>query len=364
MSISQDPKSKTWFYRFTRNGNSHYKGGYRTAAFAKQSEASFLDKLVTEEIHPESRGQDVLFREGVEWYLTNISPHKKTSYIDRGRLGLAAKFFDNKKVSEIKPEDIENFLVKLPELRTKATPRLKTISEQTKNHYLASLRSLFNQLKKRGRYMGTNPALEVAFKKVPRARVRFLYPAEEKLLTPIVRQDSVLWPYYFLALHTGLRISELMAIRVKDIDLILGQLFIPNSKNSRSRYVPLSPNVEAYAKELVQGKDYEALLLPNWSYTHLRKHFIDCCCVAEVKNLHIHDMRHTFAQRLLSKGESIYIVSKLLGHSSVAVTQNHYGHLATSDLARTVSMIDGVVSCSVVAVRPLQSEVRGATNVS
>jgi len=362
MPIHQDRKSNTWFFRFTRAGRSVYKGGFRNAAVAREAEAIAYDRSVSEELHPERKGRELLFQEAVQCYLDMLSQNKKTAYIDRARLGLAEVFFENKKVSEIQPEDIEEFLRRLPALRTAATPRLKTLSEQTKNHYLAGLRALFNRLKNRGKYLGTNPALGVSFKKVPRARVRFLYPAEEKLLSPIVMNDADVWPYYFMALHTGMRIRELMGIRVKDVDLVMDQIFIPNSKTCRSRYVPMSPNVAAFAASQAKGKNSEARLLPNWSYTYLRKHFRDDCAAARIADLRIHDLRHTFAQRLLSKGESIYLVSKLMGHSNVNVTQTHYGHLAVSDLSRTIGMIDGVVSCSQLTVQGLQRDLREAVN--
>lgn len=356
MPIHQDPQRKTWFYRFTRTGRSYFKGGFRTAAVAKVAEAALFDRVVSEQSHPERKGQDLSFKEAVEIHLLSQSPIKKTAYIDRARLGLASRFFENKRVAEIQPEDIETFLARLPQLRAAVTPRLKTLSDQTRNHYLAAIRSLFNRLRKRGRYMGVNVAQMVSFKKVPKARVRFMYPAEERLLSPVVARDPVLWPYYFMALHTGMRIGELRALRVKDVDLILNQIFIPNSKTSRSRYVPLSPNVVQFLSEVTKGKMLERSLLPHWSYTYLRKRFRDSCTISGVDDLRIHDMRHTYAQRLLSKGESIYLVSKLLGHSSVAVTQAHYGHLGTSDLSRTASMIDGILSCSRVADRLLQTE--------
>jgi integrase len=363
MPYNQDPKRKTWFYRFSRNGQSYFKGGYRTASQAKEAEASFYDRIVSEEIHPERKGQDLLFSEAVAWYLGTLPVSKKTASIDKARLGLAALFFDNKKLSELQPEDIERFLEKLPALRSAATPRLKKLSEQTKNHYLAVIRGLFHRMRKRGKYLGPNPALSVEFRKVPKARVRFLYPAEEKMLSPVVREDAVLWPYYFMAMHTGMRIRELMAIRVKDIDLVLDQIFIPNSKNSRSRYAPLSPNAAAFVRVLVNGKNHESRLLPNWSYTYLRKRFKDCCDVARIENLKIHDIRHSFCQRLLSHGESIYLVSKLMGHSSVGVTQAHYGHLAISDLTETIARIDGAFSCSQVADGNLQTQLKQAVKV-
>jgi len=346
MPIRQKPKYKTWFFRFERKGKSYFQGGFRSAALARDAESAFLRKIIEEEIYPERKGQDLPFKEAVEWYCSTHSVNKRTGYVDKARLGLAAMFFDNKKVSEIRPEDIESFLAKLPALRMKKIPYLKGLSDLTINHYLAMLRGLYNRLKKRGKWSGDNPAMGVSMKKVPRARVRFMYPAEEKLLSPIVMQDQEMWPYYNLALHTGMRIRELMSIQVKDVDLILGKIFIPNAKNSKSRYVPLSPNMAAWLAPMVVGKRQESSLLPNRCYSYIRKHFRQCCGEAGVNNLKVHDMRHTFAQRLLGKGESIYKVSKLLGHSSVVVTQTHYGHLADTDLSDSISHIDGVISCT------------------
>jgi len=292
------------------------------------------------------------FLEAAEWYLKTHSPTKRTAYIDHGRLKLAVRFFGNKRLAEIEPEEVSEFLDKLPELRTRETPRLKVLSDNTRNHYLVLLRGVYNRLKKNGKYGGFNPASAVELKKVPRARVRWLYPAEEKALSPIVAQDRELWPYYFLALHTGMRIGELRAMRVKDVDQIQGHIFVPNAKNHKSRYVYMSPNVSEYMKTLTLAKVSDEKLLPNWSYTFLRGRFQNACRAVGIGNLKIHDMRHTFAQRLLARGESIYLVSKLLGHSSVGVTQEHYGHLAASDMAKVVSKIDGIINpASVVPVK-------------
>jgi site-specific recombinase XerD len=55
--------------------------------------------------------------------------------------------------------------------------------------------------------------------------------------------------------------------------------------------------------------------------------------------LHWHSLRSSFASWLVIDGVSIYAVSKLLGHSSVAITQKHYAHLATENLHNDVNKI-------------------------
>jgi integrase len=336
-----DPQTNTWHWRFGRKGKRYFRGGFQTAEQAQHDERSFWDRLIKEEMFPGLVGNDLTFKEAIDWWMKEYAHTKKTAYIDTGRLSLAAKFFDTKKLSEIRPEDIDKFLDELPALRKQATPRLKGVSDSTRNHYRSLLSAVFSRLKRRLKYAGENPVLLTDARKVPKARVRWLYPQEEATLSPLVAQEPNVWAYYFMGLHTGMRVSEMMAIQVKDIDFVLNQLFIPNSKNSCSRYVALSPKAVEFLTAAAAGKGPEDKVLPQFSYTYLREHFRALCEIAKVPDFTIHSMRHTFAQRLLSHGESIYLVSKLLGHSTVVVTQNHYGHLATQDLARTVSQIDG-----------------------
>lgn len=77
---------------------------------------------------------------------------------------------------------------------------------------------------------------------------------------------------------------------------------------------------------------------------YVSRRFKGLCERAGVANLKFHDLRHTFTARLLTKGVPIYKVSKILGHSSVVVTEQHYGHLSLADLRGAISCIEGVVS--------------------
>ena len=129
-----------------------------------------------------------------------------------------------------------------------ATPSVKTVTDHTVRHYNASLRTFFNRLIAEGQWEGKNPALMVPLKKVQKPRVRFFYGQELLDLEQSFRSHAEMWPYYVMGLHTGCRIEELMHMRVKDVDPILGQVFLPDTKNGRSRYVHLSPNMIDFVK--------------------------------------------------------------------------------------------------------------------
>jgi integrase len=193
-------------------------------------------------------------------------------------------------------------------------------------------------------YAGENPAFCVEMKKVPRARVRFLYPSEEKLLTPVVAQDTIVWPYYVVALHTGMRLGEIVRMKVEDVSLSIRDIFVPNSKTGRSRHVPVSEELAQFLESHIAGKKGSDPALAGVIRDYVSRRFRWLCQRSGVANLKFHDLRHTFASRLLTKGVPIYKVSKILGHSSVVVTEQHYGHLSLADLKGAISCIEGVVS--------------------
>jgi integrase len=65
---------------------------------------------------------------------------------------------------------------------------------------------------------------------------------------------------------------------------------------------------------------------------------------AELPDIRFHDLRHTFASIALSKGANINAVSKMLGHSSVRITLDVYGHLMPGMQEATLNTLDGVFS--------------------
>jgi integrase len=360
--VFQDTQTKRWGYRFQFKGISVSKGGFLSCDEAKAARKKKEWELAAEAM-PKPSGINLTFSEAVRWFLTTHCKTLRENFYE-GRLKLAMEYFNRDrdqeiKVSEVTSDMIRAFLNNLSELRHEATPRVKRVTDHTVRHYNASLRTFFNRLIKEGQWEGKNPAMLVPLKKVQKPRVRFFYGQELRDLETVFRSHKELWPYYVMALHTGCRIEELMAMRVKDVDLIQGQVFLPDTKNGRSRYVHLSPNMIEFVKSLMDGKTPDALLITKsdscverWGYEYLLRHFKLCSGAAGVvlkKGEAWHVLRHTFVQRLLAKGESIYKVSQLVGHSSVSVTQAHYGHLAAADLKETVTKIDGVISCIQVA---------------
>ena len=137
---------------------------------------------------------------------------------------------------------------------------------------------------------------------------------------------------WFLALETGGRISELLSLRKEDIDLKGARILFRgmSTKSGRNRYVPLRPEA---VREIREWSVYPDGRMFRWTdFKKPSKRFTQA-----LKNLGLHEtssskrtfhtLRHTYASHLLMNGYNIFVVSRWLGHSSVRVTEKHYGHL-------------------------------------
>ena len=142
-----------------------------------------------------------------------------------------------------------------------------------------------------------------------------------------------------------MRIGEIVRIRVCDvIRYPEPMIFIPHSKSMRSRYVPLSEAAQEIVASRIQGKGHETLILDSVTKITVSEWFSEACKQAQVMDFTFHCLRHSFAAHMLSRGVPIYKVSKILGHSGVVVTEQHYGHLDRSVLTEEIKHIEGIVT--------------------
>lgn len=156
----------------------------------------------------------------------------------------------------------------------------------------------------------------------------------------------------FVALRTGLRLGELLALRWADVArgkvvvsaaLVRGRLGSP--KNGKQREVPLSPEaaqaLEAWRKE-AGGRRYvfsrdkaEPLSRGETKWPLYR-----ACAGAGLRKVGWHVLRHTFASHLAMKGVPLKAVQELLGHSSIEMTMR-YAHLSPAAKDSAVALLDG-----------------------
>jgi integrase len=133
-----------------------------------------------------------------------------------------------------------------------------------------------------------------------------------------------------VAAWTGLRASELLAL-TRDC-LRRDTIMVPTSKSGKPRIVPLS----ATARRLLASQQVP---LPI-SYWTLRKEFLVARKAAGLpKQVTFHTLRHTCASWLINQGIDMYVVAKILGHSTASYTVQRYAHLADRTLKRAMARL-------------------------
>jgi integrase len=155
-----------------------------------------------------------------------------------------------------------------------------------------------------------------------------------------------------LAIKTGMRLGELRALQSQDVDLVAGKVTVCRSlwkhdhegtpKNGRTRVVDLPASAIAALKEHRHLRGARAFLnLDGDDYTigEWRAALYRACRRAGLREIGWHVLRHTFASHLVMRGEPLKVVSELLGHSTITMT-NRYAHLAPGATRSAVAKLD------------------------
>lgn len=125
--------------------------------------------------------------------------------------------------------------------------------------------------------------------------------------------------------ETGLRLDELLNEHFSDRKTHVHV----RGKFAKQRDVPLTKKARKALDEQMEddGK------LWDQDQSRFREVLASACERAKVPHISPHDLRHTFGHRFLVRGGDIYVLPKLLGHASVAVTEKHYAYLRREDIA-------------------------------
>jgi len=217
-----------------------------------------------------------------------------------------------------------------------------------------------------------NVARAVRSATLNRTERRALTPTEAAKLLAQLEGDR-LEGVFVLALATGLRRGEVLGLRWQDTDIdakslyvrqtlqrVGGELrFVPPKTHRSTRTVPLSKlAMSVLSAQRVRQAEDRLLVGPAWEdhglvfATHLgtpleprnvNRRFATARSTAGLPWVRLHDLRHAFATFLLDQGEELRTVMDLLGHSTIRLTADTYGHVLPSRARSAVDAIDRVL---------------------
>lgn len=291
----------------------------------------------------------ITFKEFSQKYLstyasTSLRPPSYNRYQDIINRILIPHFGD-KKLSEIRPEDVEAF----------RSHRLKEVSPSTVNREFTRLRSIFYKAVEWG-YLRHYPFKTVKEYKEPPGKVRFITPEEYERLLRASDPNSLLnnpnnWgrtfsklltaflrPIIITAFHTGMRMGEILNLKWKDIDFKNRIISVEMTKNNERRTIPINKTLYDVLKSLPIHLGTEKLF-PNLTTQQLSSAFRRACKRAGIKDFRFHDLRHSFASYLTMGQQNLRTVQTLLGHKDLRMTMR-YSHLSDQTLKEAVTLLD------------------------
>ena len=272
-----------------------------------------------------------------EYFLKSILDQKnysKKTFENYNRdLNKFFKFLNDYKIKDIKK--ITKETVRLYFLKQKNN----NISNRTLGRYYSSLNSFFLYSIEH-EYIGVNPLKFIDYPKYTKKIPEYIYDSQlEKLLNEKTSENVEIELRNKLIIHllldTGIRVSELVNIKVHDID-VEERIIKVFGKGSKERFVFFtSKTKELLTNYLIKRKEKAITdnLLINYKGEKLTERSVQKIIklVGEKIGLDIHPhlLRHTFATDLLNKGADIRMIQELLGHENLDTTQI-YTHVSNS----------------------------------
>lgn len=286
---------------------------------------------------------------------------------------LMAEPFGALRLDKLKPSDVEALILRLRAQTRQVNAEdgskedVRALSDSTIRTTYTVLRSALDGAVRDG-LLARNPAAVIRRPGVERTEALHLTPAEVRRLFSAVESSRYHRALVLIA-GTGIRRGECLALRWVDVDQetgvmkvrgtlsrIGGKLVVTEPKTERSRRVlPLSPATTALLAAQRKAQIAERLHAGSlWTDTgfvfttetgqpvdprNLLRVVQTAAARAGLRDVGVHSLRHSAATAMLEAGVNIKAVSDLLGHSSVSITGDIYGHTSDDSARAAVAML-------------------------
>ena len=352
---------RKWIFYDRYNDLNGKKKQYKSKKFFTKKEAQEAERLFFLELDKYRSGKDMTFKElYLAFYDYQKDKVKQTTintYLDRMRY---MKLLDDIKVNEFNLQHYEAWLKEILKYK---------LSTRTRNYIYKFLKTIMNFGTK---WYGIN------FNQIYPKMTNFTNPNERKKEMQFwtfeefnkfisVENDLTYKTFFETLYYCGLRKGEARALNWNDIDLEKNTININKGLSDNVngiKYIISSPKTTSsnrilpLTKDLVE--DLKRLKNEQMKYTNysndwfvfgrefpladdiIRRRKNNNCLLAGVKQIRIHDFRHSCASLLINNGADITLVAKYLGHSKIDETLNTYSHMFQNKLNNIIGIIDNL----------------------
>lgn len=262
--------------------------------------------------------------------------------------------FEKMRTGRVKPKKVDDKTVDA------------TLSPRSVSYITRTLSAIFTHAMEDGITTANPAARPGRFLKTGdrRDKIDFLTPEEGRALLDAARAHYPrAFPLLLMAMRTGLRQGEIIALQWGDMDW-KGKFFevrrsnymgnVTTPKSGKGRRVDMSDQLAAVltdhkrivaAEALKAGRAFPAWVFPSYEGTvleagNVRRSLALCLKKAGMRHLRFHDLRHSFASYLIANGESLAYVRDQMGHASIQITVDTYGHLIPGANRQAVNRLD------------------------
>lgn len=279
----------------------------------------------------------------INFYKVNIAP-QKYSYAEKYSV-MYDWWID--KIGTIRLKDLSAPVISSCK-QMLATEKIKKGNKEvvrgnnTINKYLMCLSAVFTYAVKELEIMDTNPISKIKIMPKPEGRKRFLSLEEiPKLIIACKNNSEVLYIFVLISLSTGGRYSEVLNLKLEDIDFQNNQIYFLNTKNKEDRGVPIDKNILAIVQNYIKDNNVSDYLF--WNKNTQKLYYIRGALQKIIKEVglrdfHIHDLRHTTASYIAMNGGSLLDIAEILGHKSLIMARR-YSHLTEKHTAAVLNKV-------------------------
>lgn len=355
MPVHYDETTKNWYVKcyytdYTGTKRQRKKRGFKLQRDAKEWERNFLEQQQAE--------PTMLFENLVKIYMDDIEKRMKPStiYAKKNRIDVhILPYFKRLPVNGITPAKVRKWQNDLMEKKTQTGEPLSPTYLNVLHHTLSGI---FNYAK---RYYGLreNPCVTAGSIGTSRAGEMQFWTLDEYKSFISVIENVQHHAIYQTLYYTGMRIGELLALTKKDVDLESGIIHINKTlkrigredlimepktrKSKRDVYIPgfLVTELQEYYTHLYGLSDDDRVfpvLRANMLY-HLKQYSKK----AGVKQIRIHDLRHSHTALLVELGFNPLLIAERLGHDDIKTTLNTYSHLYPNKQTELIQQLNNLV---------------------
>ena len=335
----KNTSSKTYYYRYRVNTSQKMiRIGTTTELNFQQAKEKYLElkenQTNPQEHSPQKEKPLITFLEFYNsYYLPYIKAHIKSYETNISVFkNHILKDLSNTSMADLKKLDIKRLH---NEMIT-----IKNLSRATANKFLIFLSSAYKLANEFELLNSYNPCRGIKEFELNNQRQIFLTQSQTKRLLNEVNKSSNIHLKYIvpMLLLSGARKREVLDAKWCDFDNINNLWTIPLTKNGKKRILPITKSLQTILNQIPKDKTPYLFASPLTlkPYISIYQSWNSARTKANLKEVRMHDLRHTYASALVNAKCSLYEVQVLLGHSTAKMTQR-YAHLSNESLMRASS---------------------------